>query len=672
MHISTPLKNQSETHRVASALSTTDQVSAPAALPFLETGKFQIGANYWASHAGTHMWSEWREDVVAQDFSRLAENGLSVLRVFPLWSEFQPIHALFNSHGDIYEYRHGEEPLPETPIGQSGVSIEMLQRFEILCDHAHKNGLQLVVGLITGWMSGRLFAPPALERLNHICDPESIMWQLRFIKTFVNHFKDHPAIHAWDLGNECNCLAKASREQAWLWTSTVSNAVRSADPTRPVISGMHGLSADPKAKWTIKDQGELTDILTTHPYPLFTQHCNREPMDTLRPLLHGTAETCLYADISGKPSFVEETGNFGPAFCDETKGALIATTQCYSLWAHDCRGLLWWCAHEQNNLEKAPYDWISMERQLGLLRDDGTPKPLLPAMEEVVSNINSLKSLDRLPPRNIDGVCILTNGQDQWGAGYSAFLLGKQAGFDIRFCDGEHTFPESDFYLLPSVGQLNALSRRRERELMKRVHEGATLYVSMDDGFLGDIMQLTGLHVIGRCKRAAPCAFEFADQTFTVSSTTEYQLAPGTATILANEAGNPVLSQASYGKGTVYFLSVPLETYLAETNGAFLENASPYWRIYQRIASGILAKRHVQKTSPSIGITEHLAEDGTLSVLLMNLQPGIAHSQISFSAGYEWIESLSGPKPQQEADGFSLELPHNGIAIWKFAPTSQA
>jgi hypothetical protein len=39
----------------------------------------------------------------------------------------------------------------------------MIGRFREMCALAEKHDLKLVVGLITGWMSGRLFVPPALE-----------------------------------------------------------------------------------------------------------------------------------------------------------------------------------------------------------------------------------------------------------------------------------------------------------------------------------------------------------------------------------------------------------------------------------------------------------------------------------------------------------------------------
>lgn len=35
-----------------------------------------------------------------------------------------------------------------------------------------------------------------------------------------------------------------SREGAYTWSATISNAIKAADPTRPVISGMHSLSIE--------------------------------------------------------------------------------------------------------------------------------------------------------------------------------------------------------------------------------------------------------------------------------------------------------------------------------------------------------------------------------------------------------------------------------------------
>lgn len=636
---------------------------------FLPSGTLTIGANYWASHAGPRMWRDWDAEVVARDFAQLAATGIHTLRVFPLWPDFQPISALRGGGGTFVEVRFGEDPLPTEGPGKNGVSPEMVRRFGIMADLASANKINLIVGLVTGWMSGRLFVPPALDGLNPITDPLSILWQVRLVKTLVNAFKDHPAIAAWDLGNECNCMGAATQQQAWVWTATIADAIKSIDASRPVVSGMHSLCVEKTQPWSIHDQGELTDLLTTHPYPIFTPHCNREPMDTIRPLLHSSAETCLYADLSGKPAFVEEFGNFGPYVCGDSKAGNVLRGHFAGIWAHDCRAALWWCAFDQLSLTEAPHDWVPIERELGMLREEGSPKPLASEIAAFQSMLASLP-FKTLPPRRTDAVCILTRGQDQWGAAYSSFILAKQAGFDIRFAYAENPLPDADLYLLPSIGGLNALTRRREVELRERVAAGATLYVSVEDAFVREVYSMTGLEFLGRCARPASCSFtvKLGDQatTLTLPSSTSFALRDGQATILAREEnGTPVFSVAAYGKGHVYFLSVPLETRLATTNGAFLPNAAPYNMIYRVFAEQALGRRLIGKSAPNLGITEHPLDNQDTVIVLINHSPLALEDELVLSRSTEILSTLYGPTPESSSPGhFSIKLPANGFAVW--------
>ncbi len=43
--------------------------------PLTEQGRFVIGSNYWVSHAGTAMWSDWRPDVIDRDLKKIAAAG---------------------------------------------------------------------------------------------------------------------------------------------------------------------------------------------------------------------------------------------------------------------------------------------------------------------------------------------------------------------------------------------------------------------------------------------------------------------------------------------------------------------------------------------------------------------------------------------------------------------
>ena len=78
------------------------------------SGKYFTGCNYWASHAGTNMWRDWRPDVVEDDLRRLAEYNVRVVRMFPNWRDFQPLRIHYGGGSSEREIRLGEDPLPFT------------------------------------------------------------------------------------------------------------------------------------------------------------------------------------------------------------------------------------------------------------------------------------------------------------------------------------------------------------------------------------------------------------------------------------------------------------------------------------------------------------------------------------------------------------------------------
>jgi hypothetical protein len=630
-------------------------------------GTFVVGCNYWASHAGAAMWSNWHADIVERDFHRLSEAGLQVLRVFPLWPDFQPLQRLYGGEGKPVEFRFGEAPLPDNDIGRAGVSETALQRFDVLVDLAQRYQLQLIVGLITGWMSGRLFVPPALEGRNILTDPLALMWQVRLVQCLVRRFKDSPTIAAWDLGNECNVLAEApSREAAWLWTATIVNAIRAIDTGRPVISGMHSLR--PTGEWTTQDQGELTDLLTTHPYPLWTPYAAQDPINTIRPLLHATSESRMYSDIGGQPCMVEEIGTMGTMMASDDVAADFLRTNLFSLWAHDCRALLWWCAFDQTRLESAPYDWNAVERELGLLRADGAPKPVVDEIQRFRAFLSQF-SCGPLPPYRRDAVCILSEDQDHWGVAYSAFVLSKQAGIDITFQYADQPLKAASLYLLPSICGHRVLHRRRWQALLAQVAAGATLYISMHDGFISDFEAITGARVITRSHRSQPTELIFTSTidapAMSIAGPIQLTIRATRATVLGAEAtGNPLFTRAAYGQGQVYFLGLPLELDLTHRPGVFQPPTSlPYWQIYQQISGAARARRVVAKTTPNLGITEHAIDDDTRFVVFINYTPEALHTSVQLAQPWRLATALYNHAEARRDQQVSLSIPHNDAAV---------
>ena len=636
----------------------------PSSFSLTKPGRFVVGVNYWASHAGTRMWDDWQPQVVVEDLRQLSEAGLQVLRVFPLWPTFQPISLLRGGQGAPREYRFGEAPLPPDAVGQAGVSQEALQRFLFLADTAEQYGLKLVVGLLTGWMSGRLYVPPALEGLNVLTDPTALMWETRFVRVFVQRFKDHPAIAAWDLGNECNVMgATPSRAAAWAWTAAITNAIRAVDASKPVVSGMHSLSPAPDAHWTMQDQAELTDLLTTHPYPFWTPYCDQDPANTIRTILHSTAESRMYADIGGKPCIAEELGTLGPFLASERIAGDFVHACLFSLWANDCQGLLWWCAYDQLDLEQAPYDWNACERELGLV---GMQRRVKPMLEEMGAFRRWLEQqpFEKLPARLEEAVCILTEGQDPWAVAFSSQILAKQAGFDLTFQYADQPIKPASLYLLPSVRGDHAIPRRRWLELMERIRQGATLYLSHHDSLLSSFKALFGLEVQTRQRRSEPAQFTLPEVgAFAIDSPIRLNLRPCGAEVLAAEPdGNPLFTRAALGEGQLYFLSVPLEDALTRTPGAFHSpEAQPFWKIYLRVAEGHFTERVARKDHAMLGLTEHPIHANERLLVLVNYSPEEIETGLELKAGWQVTQALYGAPPS--ADGRMKVAANNGLVL---------
>lgn len=595
------------------------------------------------------MWCRWDAECVDADLAALSRCGVEVLRVFPNWRDFQPAEQMYGGQGKPKELRLAGDLRPSN---RYYLDETMLDRFGQFCALAQKHGLRLIVGLITGWMSGRLYTPLALQGKNLYSDPLALKLQQLFIRGFVERFRNRECICAWDLGNECNCMGDAaSEEETYSWTACITNAIRACDPTRKILSGMHSLELE--GIWNIQDQGELTDELCTHPYPYWVEHCQIDPLTASRTLLHATAQTQYYATVSGKPCLVEEIGGMGPMIADDAHTALFMRANLFSNWAHGASGLLWWCAFDQGQLSAPPYDWNMCERELGMMDLRRQPKPMLLEMKRFSE---LLKQLDiDLPHRKTDGVCILSQQQDHWGIAYTSYVLAKQAGLTLDFAWCEQDLPESDLYLLPSVTGLT-MSKYAYDRLKQRIADGATLYISMDDGFLTEFAELTGLR-IEASRRAESCGEAQLPDGTRIPFRKEHQLkiVPENAEVLAADTdGMPVVTRVSYGKGKVLFVNFPIEKLLIDRADFPSE---PFHALYRCLFEEQLSRKTVVSGNPYIGVTEH-GEGQERILVLVNYSDQAQSLLLNMKEGVSIKETLYG-----SAD----ELPPCDAAILKVA-----
>lgn len=631
-----------------------------------KSGSFFVGVNYWASNAGIQMWNRWDENCVKQDLDRLVNANIKVIRMFPLWSDFQPIETYREGNGKIRVVGRNAVEAINTPEALAGMSSVMVERLDIFLSLCQKRNIKVILGLLTGWMSGRVYVPRALDGLNLYTNPLALRWELRYVKYLVNRYKNSDSVVAWDLGNECNCFDTCTdSDTAYTWVSLISDAIKCIDNTRPVVSGMHSLKTD--GIWTPMDLGETTDILCTHPYPAFTPLCDTDPVNRMKSANHAVAESLFYRGTGEKPCFCEEINVLGPMFANQELACANTNMALFGLWVHNCLGFMWWCACNQSALTDTPYDWTGLERELGLIYSDGTHAPML---DRMTAFSKFTERFGNLPERIVDATCILLYNQNTWEQSYGTFLLAKQAGIDVEFMWAEKELPKTNAYIVPGLQLYVEPTKRLWNDILNRVYNnGANLYISMDGGMMSEFCEITGFELISKSRSLYPHTMDFNGEKIKVNPVYDIILSAKTAKVLAyNEDGIPMFGVNDYGKGKVYFISAQLETYAANTP-AFIdgENSRNYYRLYKAMNLKNPLKV-VSCENPTIGVTEHIIDENSRYVALINYEPNEALTYVS-TGEYTAVEITGVDNnltfENVEKGSFKVIIPKNCGAIIK-------
>lgn len=578
----------------------------------LQDGVFYNGVNYWASHVSLKMWEQWDAAVVERDFQALSAAGIKLLRVFPLWTDFQPVKALLGWGGHVREIRRNDEYSAQDGAEENRLNEKCVEEFAQLCDLAKKYGFKLIVPLITGYMSGQNYFPEAFVGRNVITDPLCMKWEVKYVQAFVETFKHREEIIAWELGNECNCMGEiANPYQGWLWTNTIVSAVKAKDGTRPVISGMHGLCAGDN--WRLEDQADVCDILTVHPYHLFTAHCSTDGLLSSRAILHSVAEQTMYADLSGKPCLIEEIGSLGNIYGDEQTVADFLRANLWNGWACNGLGLLWWTAFDQD-FGYAPYEWVDCERELGIFGQGYRPKR---SVEEFVK-FNEF--LEKFPCRELskrvrNAACLVKS--DGWANAFGAYMLAKRAGIELQLADSTKALPDKELYIVPGTDSVEFMPRTRLKELIDKIEAGATVLMTYAGGTIAEFEKLTGCLSKGRI-RAGAMDIEIDGQELHISREFALLLSANTASVLlTDKKGNPALTCNRLGKGQVFFFNAPLENFFATTAG-ICDGETAYEKIYEIALNASSVKQVVKKQNANTHFTLHPLKEGGYLVVAIN------------------------------------------------------
>ena len=573
---------------------------------FLPSGRLALGVNYWASHAAVEMWRKWDAKEVEKDFAVLKEHGLTLLRVFPNWRDFQPIvevHSNSNGYDKPREthIKTTEAPRPDTPEGYAGVDPVMMDRFGEFCDLADKYGMKFIVCIMTGQMTSRLFVPPALDRMNLYTDPYALKWEGRFYEYFVRRFRDRKCIVAWETGNETRILSSCEQEAlAETWLRYTHSIIRLNDPTRPVI-GPDSVHITDRHPWSIDVIASQSDVASVHPYYFRTKFGT---MGSFEYMSRVPADCRAAADISGRPAFVEEHNVRRSDMGRGERLESFSRAQLWNLWAADCRGLLWWCAFDQTGTYMSPYNNYFPCQELGVFTRDRCP---VGNATESKRFAQFLAALDfALPATKPDAVFFVSETTL-----HPSYALARKAGIFPAFASPEHPVPDANCYFFPDCFERGNLPHHRWDVLKKKVHDGATLYLSWNTTYITDIEEVFGVRIEAFRPRKGHGEVDLGGFKVPVKSPDEAVFTSTTAEVLAKDGnGIPVLFSNKYGKGRTYLLAFAPE---AEPDHELYEGE--FYKMYSRICP---VKRLVAVDAPEVTVSDHFASAEKAYVVLVN------------------------------------------------------
>ncbi len=347
--------------------------------------RFLLGINYWPRRSAMYMWQRFDISEIGEDMDRIKELGLDVVRFFLMWEALQP------------------QP--------GALDATALRRFDAIVDRIAQAGLRAMPTLFCGHMSGVNWLPAwTLERQttqgrfrtisggvvvergigDFYADPHLLRAQILFARRVGERMRDHPALFAWDLGNEfSNVRLPATASDAAQWSLRLSETLLDASGVG-ATAGMHGEDLDQDRRLRPSSIARPWPFATMHGYSVYSAFA-RDRLDAdVVPFL------CqLQQSFSGKAVLFTELGNpecppgvncvNGLACLDENELARYARAAMDRLAARGALGGFWWCwaDYDPALASLPPFDLAPHELRFGVVRSDGTPKPVAATLAQL-------------------------------------------------------------------------------------------------------------------------------------------------------------------------------------------------------------------------------------------------------------------------------------------------
>jgi endo-1,4-beta-mannosidase len=378
--------------------------------------RFPLGVNYWPRRKAMYWWPDFDRVEVAEEFDVIESLGMSVVRIFLLWDDWQP--------------------------SADAVSPERLRDLGVVLDLAAERGLGLDVTFFTGHMSGPNWSPgwlldpaasghpsPYVRQVvsggvvvdtpyrNMFHDPAALDASRLLIESVVGEYRDHAGVWMWNLGNEPDLFAHPHDAMSGRsWVREMTQLVKEIDPDHPVTTGLHTASLFADNGLRVDHVFEESDVAVMHGYPMYVDWARHALDPDFVPYL-----CALVTALTGKPCLAEEWGGCtSPDTADSTTWAwtaygeprtqFMAGEEEFADYVEEvlprlvdvgATGAFMWCFadYHPDLWDRPPCDegGARHERHFGLVRPDGSLKP----HAEVLRRFAATAPLIQLPVKTL-------------------------------------------------------------------------------------------------------------------------------------------------------------------------------------------------------------------------------------------------------------------------------
>jgi endo-1,4-beta-mannosidase len=349
--------------------------------------EFTLGVNYWPRRSAMYMWEQFDAGEIREDAVRMRALGLRIVRFFLRWDSFQPA--------------------PDT------MNEAALQKLATVMDAFAAAGLVAMPTLFCGHMSGvnwlpawtldpkvphghfRTITGTATSRHgigDFYADSKLLEAQLHFARAVGERLRGHPALYLWDLGNEFSNLRVASSPDiAANWSARLSIELLEHSDAG-VTGGLHGDDVEHDRGIRPSTIALPWELATMHGYSVYSKFSRGRLDANVVPFL-----AQLIAGFTGKPMLFSEFGNPTCAPGETTSGKFACLSEhemevyCYAVLDRLQRcgaiGAMWWswADYARELADVPPFDHAAHELAFGVLRTDGTEKPVARAIERFVA-----------------------------------------------------------------------------------------------------------------------------------------------------------------------------------------------------------------------------------------------------------------------------------------------